>query len=151
MTAEASRRKYWEAIGALGRSGWPIAAGVVLALTVLAATILISLLHLRDHIFAQIANRDGETLGAVAAMQYAEDKANDESITSLEDPGEQIQLALKISTRLRNVLGVRLFSADGKFVVAFPPYITEASLSPPDLAVLRALRPISHFLPHGRL
>jgi signal transduction histidine kinase len=151
MSAEGSRGKYWEAIGLLGRSGWPIAAGVLLALTVLGATILVSLLHLRQQLFAQIANRDGETLGAVAAMQYADDKANDESITTLEEPGEQIQLALKISKRLPNVLGVRLFSAEGQFVVAFPEYITEASLSAEDLAALRTLRPASHFTPQGRL
>jgi signal transduction histidine kinase len=117
---------------------------------VLAATILISLLHLRTHISAQIANRDGETLEAVAAMQYADDKANDESITTLQEPGEQIQLALKIST-LRNVLGVRLFSPDGTFVIAFPPYITEGSLSAQDLIALHNLQPISHFLPGGHL
>src|SRR5216684_3467911 len=109
MSVEAPRGKYWETPGTPRRNALPFVAGVVLALVVLAATIFISLLNLRQHIFTQIANRDGEALDALAAMQYADDKANDESITTLEDPGEQIQLALKIST-LRNVLGVRLFS-----------------------------------------
>ncbi len=87
-------------------------AGVVLALVVLGTAILVSMLHLRERVFAQIANRDGLTLDAVAAVQFADDKANDESVT-LNDPSEQIQLALKISKRLPSVIGVRLFSPEG--------------------------------------
>src|SRR5690348_2771322 len=101
--------KAWEAASATKLSRWPLTAGVALALAVLALAILISLLHLRRVVFTQIANRDGEALDAVAAVQFANDKANDETVTSLDDPSEQIQLALKISQRLRSVLGVRLF------------------------------------------
>jgi signal transduction histidine kinase len=117
---------------------------------VLAATIAWSALHLRQHIRAQIASRDGETLDAVAAMQYLDDKTSGDTIEPLTDPGEQIQLVLKIS-RLRNVLGVRLFSPEGEFVNAFPAYITEATLPAEDLASLRALKPVSHFIPRARL
>ncbi|HTL18109.1 MAG TPA: HAMP domain-containing sensor histidine kinase, partial [Patescibacteria group bacterium] len=95
--------------------------------------------------------RDGQMMGAVAAVQFAEDKANDESITSLEDPSEQIQLALKISSRLHSVLGVRLFSADGKFLTAFPQYITETNLPQADLQALQALQPVSHFVPKAQM
>lgn len=151
MRAEASRGGHGEAIGTAGRFGWPTAAGVALALAVLAVTILVSLLHLRQHIFAQIANRDGETLAAVAAMQYAQDKANDDTITSLQDPGEQIQVAFEISKRLHSAFAVRFFAPDGKFIIAMPPFITEASLAPDDLAVLRTLQPVSHFVPYARL
>src|SRR4051794_29326038 len=98
------RGKSWDAAGESDRSRWPLVAGVGLALTVLALAILISLLHLRRVVFAQIANRDGETMDAVAAVQFANDKANDETVTTLNDPSEQIQLALKISDHLRSVL-----------------------------------------------
>jgi signal transduction histidine kinase len=151
MGAGASRAKYREALATLSHSRWPVAAGVALALTVLAASICLSLFDLRRRIFVQIANRDGETLDAVAAMQYADDKANDESITTLSDPGEQLQLALKISTRLRNVLGVRLFSPEGRFVSAVPAYITETSLPAGDLEWLQRARPISHYVSRARL
>jgi signal transduction histidine kinase len=120
------------------------------ALAVLAATVAWSALHLRRHIRAQIVSRDGETLDAVAAMQYLADKTSGDTIAPLSDPGEQIQLVLKIS-RLRNVLGVRLFSPQGAFVNAFPAYITEATLPAADLAALRALKPVSHFIPRARL
>lgn len=126
-------------------------AGIGLALLVLAASLVGSLLRLRERIFSQIANRDGETLDAVAAVQFADDKANDESVTTLKDPSEQINLALKISNRLPSVIGVRLFSAGGQFVIAFPAYITEAALSADDLTHLRALRPISHFVASAKL
>jgi signal transduction histidine kinase len=134
----------------LFRSRGSLALGIGLALAVLAATVAWSALHLRRHIRAQIVSRDGETLDAVAAMQYLDDKTSGDTIAPLADPGEQIQLVLKIS-RLRNVLGVRLFSPEGAFVNAFPAYITEATLPAGDLAVLRALKPVSHFIPRARL
>ncbi|HZR20657.1 MAG TPA: ATP-binding protein [Verrucomicrobiae bacterium] len=133
------------------RSRWPVAAGMALALTALAAAILVSLLQLRRQIFVQIANRDGQMLAEVAAVQFANDKSNDESITTLADQSEQFQLALEISKRVPSVLGVRLFSAEGRFSTAFPLYITESKLPPEDLATLRELRPVSHFEARARL
>src|SRR5260370_60390 len=127
-----------------------LSLGIGLGLAVLAATVLWSGLRLRHNIRAQIADRDGETLDAVAAMQYLNDKTNDETIASLDDPGEQIQLALE-SSRLRNVVGARVFSPEGQFVNAFPAYITEATLAAEALARLRALKPVSRFLPRARL
>jgi signal transduction histidine kinase len=136
--------------GELFRSRWSVVLGIGLALAVLAAVVGWSTLHLRRHMRAQIANRDGETLDALAAAQYLDDKASGDTIAPLADPGEQIQLVLKIS-RLRSVLGVRLFTPDGAFVNAFPPYITEATLPSGDLATLRTLKPVSHFIPRAHL
>ena len=68
----------------------------------------------------------------------------------MADPTEQIQLALKVS-RIRDVIGVRLFTPEGKFVNAFPAYISEVSLAAGDIASLRALQPTTQFLPHCRL
>lgn len=132
------------------RSRWAGALGIGLALTVLAGTIAWSALDLRQHIRGQIANRDGETLEAVAAMQYLDDKTSGETIAPLSDQGEQFQLVLKIS-RLRNVIGVRLFAPGGQSVNAYPPYITEGTLPLNDLAVLRALSPVSHFVARAHL
>src|SRR5215469_12376548 len=115
------------------RARWVQVAGIGLALLVLAGAIFGSMLYLRRHIRLQIAGRDGESLEAVATAIYHDDKTNDETIATLDDPGEQIQLALKVA-RLRNVLGVRLFSSSGGFVNAFPGYITEATLATQDLA-----------------
>jgi len=134
----------------LPSSRWPLVGGAGLALVVLGATIVWSALGLRRQIRTQIASRDGETLYAVAMMQYLDDKTSDETLGSLDDPGEQMQLVLKIS-RLHNVLGVRLFSPTGEFVNAVPAYITETSLAATDLRQLRDLTPISHFFPKAQL
>lgn len=130
--------------------GWSLALGIGLSLAVLAGAIGLGTLRLRRHIREQIVARDGETLDAVAAMQYLDDKTSDETVAGLEDPGEQLQLAMKIS-RLHNVMGVRLFAPDGTFENAIPAYITEGTLTPEEVARLRALKPVSHFLPQARL
>jgi signal transduction histidine kinase len=49
------------------------------------------------------------------------------------------------------VLGVRLYSADGKFVNAFPAYITETALPVADLAQLKNLQPVSYFSARARM
>lgn len=121
-----------------------------LALLIVGATITGTLLYLRQKIRAQIASRDGEVLYAVSLMQQFEDEAEGPAVASLAEPGEQFNLIIRIS-RLKGVIGIRLFSPDGKFVNAFPAYITEAALQPGNLAPLRALQPVSHYRPSVRL
>jgi signal transduction histidine kinase len=149
MSNEVSRAPGSGAAGKPGGSPMALPAGIGLALLVLAGALLASVLHLRQHIRAQIVDRYGEILDAVAAMQYFDDKTSGDTIAPLNDPGEQLQLVLKIS-HLRNVIGVRLFSPEGKFVNAVPAYITEAVLPSADLASLRALAPVSRFYPRAR-
>jgi signal transduction histidine kinase len=127
-----------------------MALGMILALAVLAAMTIWSALDLRRYIRAQIAERDGETLAALAAAQFEDAKANGDTIEPLTAPGEQIALVYKIS-RLRSVLGVRLFTPEGASVNATPGYITEATLPKEDVAVLRTFKPVSHFIPRARL
>jgi signal transduction histidine kinase len=124
--------------------GWALFLVIGLALLVLAATLIWSALDLRGRIRAEIVQHDAETLEAVTIMQHANDQANGETIASLADAGEQFSLALKVSS-LRNVLGIRLYSAKGEFVNACPGYISEKALAPADLASLRSLRPVSHY------
>jgi len=121
-----------------------------LALAVLAGTLTWSALNLRTRVRAQIAGRDAEILEAVTAMQRLDDESSDEALATLDNPAEQFHLALKVS-RLRNVIGVRLFSRDGKFVNALPAYISEGFLPVTDLEGLRGLRPVSHYLAQARM
>jgi signal transduction histidine kinase len=132
------------------RSRWAPPLVIGLALAVLGGTLAWSALDLRARIHSQIVQRDGEILDAVTLMQHLNDQTSGETIAPLADPGEQFQLALKVS-RLRNVLGVRLYSADGKFVNAFPAYITEMALPVSDLAQLQKLHPVSHFSAQARM
>lgn len=132
------------------RPRWVPALVIGLALAVLGGTLAWSALDLRARIHSQIVQRDGEILDAVTLMQHLNDQAGGETIASLADPGEQFQLALKVS-RLRNVLGVRLYSADGQSLNAFPAYITEAALPASDLAQLRNLQSVSYFSAGARM
>jgi signal transduction histidine kinase len=132
------------------RSRWAPFLVIGLALAVLGGTLAWSALDLRARIHSQIVQRDGEILDAVTLMQHLNDEASGETIASLADPGEQFQLALKVS-RLRNVLGVRLYAADGGSINAFPAYIAETALPASDLSQLRHLLPVSHFFAQARL
>jgi signal transduction histidine kinase len=132
------------------RARWAFLIVIGLAVAVLGGTLAWSALDLRTRIQSQIVQRDGEILDAVTTMQHLNDQAGGETLASLSDPGEQFQLALKVS-RLRNVMGVRLYSADGKFVNAFPAYITETALRSSDLAQLKNLQPVSYFSAHARM
>jgi len=132
------------------RPGWLPFLGIGLALVVLGGTLTWAAFDLRSHIRAQIVQRDGQILDAVTTLQHRNDQAGGETLASLADPGEQFQLALQVS-KLRTVLGVRLFAADGKFANAFPAYITEATLPGADLAQLQTLQPVSRFSARARI
>src|SRR5580692_1475715 len=99
------------------RPRWVPFLVIGLALAVLGGTLAWSALDLRARIRSQIVQREGEILDAVTIMQHLNDQESGETIASLADPGEQFQLALKVS-RLRDVLAVRWYSADGKSVGA---------------------------------
>jgi signal transduction histidine kinase len=132
------------------RLTWAPFLVIGLALAVLGGTLAWSALDLRARIHAQIVRRDGEILEAVTLMQHLNDQSAGVTIATLADPGEQFELALKVS-RLRDVLGVRIYSAEGKFVNAFPANIVATALPPADLAQLRDLHAVSYFVPKGRL
>jgi len=132
------------------RSRWAPFLVIGLALAVLGGTLVWAALDLRALIRSQIVERNGEILDAVTQMQHTNDQASGETIASLADPGEQLQLALEVS-RMRNVLGVRLYSADGEFVNALPGYISESALPASDFADLQNLRPVSHFFANARM
>ncbi|MGA2244066.1 MAG: HAMP domain-containing sensor histidine kinase [Verrucomicrobiota bacterium] len=150
MNDDSAIRKPAPAADPAGRARLVLAGTLAAALVVLAAVLLWAALNLRRSITTEISNRTGEILDSVAAAQYLDDRENGETLTTLDDPTEQIELALKVS-RLRDVIGVRLFAPDGRFVNAFPAYVAEGTLTPGDLPALQSLRPANHFLAHSRL
>lgn len=123
---------------------------ITLALAVLAGAIAGAVLRLRHKIRAEIAHHDGEVLYAVSRMQQFADESSGDLDGSLTDPASQFTHVLTIS-RLAGVIGIRLYAPDGKFINAFPAYISEAPLASADLPALRALRPVSHYLPAAQL
>jgi len=125
------------------RRAYLLIFGIIVA--VLGGALAWSALDLRVRVREQIVQRDGEILDAVTVMQHLNDRSQGETIAPLNNPGEQFQLALEVS-RLHNVLGVRLFSASGHFVNAFPEYITQTALLPMDLSRLQSLQPVSRYV-----
>ena len=115
------------------------------ALAILGAAIFLGTDRLRRNVRAQMVNRDGEILNAVAlAQQFAGSAATNLELR-LQNPAEQLALALNISRIQEGVLAVRLFDASGKFVTAFPPNVSEATLAADTLAGLNDLKPVSRF------
>jgi hypothetical protein len=108
---------------------------------------------MRRKIRAQIASRDGEILYEIALMHQTSEPADEEFDASIDSPANQVTFLLKISRlpRLKDAMAIRLFDVAGKFVDAFPAYVTEASLSEEDLHSLKRLRPVSHFYAQRRL
>ena len=128
------------------RSAWAQAGIVVCALAVLAGTVYWARNQLKRQIREQIVSRDAVVLYAVTQMPGAWDEAQDLQADSLETPSGQFALLLRTS-KLRGVLGVRLYDAQGEFVQAFPPNVLEGRLDPGDLETLIQLHPISRFHP----
>jgi signal transduction histidine kinase len=120
---------------------------IALVLVVLAAVVALSTFQVREGIRRQIAGRDGEVLNAVALMHYAEDEKEG---LSLATDADQMSIVLK-SAQLRGVLGVRLFSRDGKFVESFPFEVIEAELPAEHLPTMGKLQPVSRFHPRMKL
>jgi signal transduction histidine kinase len=132
------------------RSRWVPFLVIGLALAVLGGTLAWSALDLRGRIQSQIVEREGEILDAVTMMQHRNDKDSGETNAPLDDPGEQVELASKVS-KLRDVLGVRLYSANGAFVNALPGNIADLPLAASDLTQLRNLHPVSYFSAKARM
>jgi signal transduction histidine kinase len=117
-----------------------------LALAILGASIFLGTDRLRRNVRAQMVNRDGEILYAVALARQFTSGAQTNLSTRLQSPIDQLALALDISQLKEGVLAVRLFDANGRFVTAFPQYISESVITSGTLAELRSLRPRSRYL-----
>jgi len=119
-----------------------------LALLILAGAILFTQLQLRHKIREQIAGRDAEVLYPVALSQYEEEL--DQDLESPDEVTRQLTVLLKTS-RLKGIMGARLFDAKGGFVQAFPPDVLESQLDSQEMMALRELRPASRFYSSSRL
>ena len=125
---------------------------LVLALGILAGAVMAGFWHLHRVLRAQLVNRDGEILYAVAQAQQSIGPVTNLA-QRLKTPIEQLALALQISLYQihSGVLGVRLFDAAGRFVTALPLNLTKATLDARACASLRELRPLSRYYSHADL
>jgi signal transduction histidine kinase len=124
---------------------WLPTAIILLNLTIFGATVWTVTLHLRGKIRQQIASRDGEIFQAVTALD-AETAKGEPSPLGLEDPTEQMAMLLRTS-RLRGVVAARLFTPQGKPVIAFPVYVQPGIISAALLDQLSPGKAIAQFQP----
>ena len=117
---------------------------LVLTLIVLAATVAVTTRQVRTGIREQIARRDAEVLHAVAVLLMDGSSAEAGLAGPVTEPANQLLVILEAS-RLRGVLGTRLFDTAGRFVEAFPPNVREAKLEAADLPRLQRLQPVARF------
>jgi signal transduction histidine kinase len=124
---------------------------LVLALGILGASVFLGTDRLRRNVRAQMVNRDGEILHAVALAQQLAGDARTDLDRRLQDPAQQLALALDLSRLKEDVLAVRLYDAEGRFVTAFPPYVAESSLDANTLLELKNLHARSRYFAAARL
>jgi signal transduction histidine kinase len=118
---------------------------ILLAVAVLAGTVLFGRQQLRSSVQAQMIQREGEILrAAVRLLQETGGGLPAPYQGPLSDPGEQLNLILSVS-RLKGVMGVRLFNPAGQFLDALPASVTEGSLSVEDLDRLLSLKAVCRF------
>lgn len=129
----------------------PLVPLVLLAIVgVLGAAVAGITWWLRADLRQQILHREGEALHAVALMQQAveKDRMGEGALASNDD--RLLLLALQTS-RLRGVLGVKVYEHTGGLLEAMP---TTLQLAPPgqsDWDSLRAMQPVARFNPTGSL
>lgn len=129
--------------GRAERTRMIIAATVVLA--VYAGAVALATWELRARWRSQVLEHEGHVLGAVAAMQAT--LLAEESVDLPDLPGDRaLEVALNTS-RLRGVLAVRVFDADGQFLDALPAEVDEATLTAADLQVLASGSPVVRLHP----
>jgi signal transduction histidine kinase len=126
------------------RSKWLPVIVIAITLSVLGGTMYFAKWQLRKAVRDQIVRRDAEVLDAVLQTLILENDSGSVAESTPDDLGSQFDLILKAS-RIKGVMGVRLFSAKGNLVNTFPANVTGAKLDPPDLDVLKKFKPVSHY------
>ncbi len=123
--------------------------GLALALGVLAATILSGVLFVRAMAREQIARRDAEALYATTLMEQLDEAVPD--AIEIRDAAEIGFDAAVRSSRLRGVMGIQFYDADGRFSDTFPATVMPRPLEPELLAAMTRLEARGEFLPDARM
>ncbi len=124
-------------------------AALAIVLVIFAAVVAVVSLQLREQWRAQVLQREGDVLHAVAAMQRAVVAESADTFEGLVvDPA--LEVALQTS-KLRGVLAVRVYATDGGFLDAVPLEVDEGALPAADLGRLLAARPVVRFHPEMAL
>lgn len=123
----------------LPRRRWAFAAGVGLALTVLAATILAGPRFVRGLVRQQVAQRDAEALYAATRLeQLHAPYGNGQELR------DEIQVgfdAAVLASRMRGVMGLRFYEPEGRLKGALPANILTQPLDSGARRAVQARQP----------
>ncbi len=111
-------------------------------LLVLAMTIGLTTRQVRTGIREQMIGRDAAVLHAVVTTQLDEQA----SLEWEDADGGDVLRAVLLASRLKGVIGTRLFATDGTFLESFPPLVREDELPADRLPGLRRGEPGSRYL-----
>lgn len=114
---------------------------VMLTLAVFAAVVAFVTWQLRGDLRAQVLQREAEALASVASMQLGNSAAELAKLGLTDVPGELADVALKTS-KLRGVLGIRVFDVEKKLIEAAPWMWSEDAPPPADWVHLAANQPV---------
>jgi signal transduction histidine kinase len=125
------------------RTRWAYGLGLIVALGVLAVTILLGLLFVRGLVRQQIAQRDAGALYATTQMEQLDFvEMNEGQLRSDEQIGFD---AAVNASRLKGVIGIRFYNAKGGFTDSFPPTIQPQPLDRMAVQQVALLKPHSRF------
>jgi signal transduction histidine kinase len=125
------------------RTRWAYGLGLIVALGVLAATILLGLLFVRGLVRQQIAQRDAGALYATTQMEQLDFvEMNAGQVRSDEQIGFD---AAVNASRLKGVIGIRFYNTKGVFTDSFPPTIQPQPLDRMTVQQVALLKPHSRF------
>ncbi|MEW6159124.1 MAG: hypothetical protein AB1813_16995, partial [Verrucomicrobiota bacterium] len=136
----------------LARARFLAVVMMAVTLAILGGIIFLARVQLRTKIREQLAGRDAQILAALSQQQlaaFASTTATDLS----EEPSEQLAAILETSRlpQLEGMIGTRLFTPDGKMLIAFPADIIDTNLAPQSLGQLKQMKPLSRFHEAARL
>jgi signal transduction histidine kinase len=122
------------------------AMGFAISLGILALTIIAGVCYVRSMVRSQIAQRDADSLYATTQMEQLDAQIGGK--LDLLGNDEQIGFdAAILASRLKGVMGIRLFDPGGQFKDAFPGTIQPKALANSALLAVRHFQTHAQFRP----
>jgi signal transduction histidine kinase len=150
VTGDTNNSKLSRAVRTLTGARFSAVVVLLLVLGVFGGAIFQGFRGLQRAVREQMINHDGEVLFAVAQKQSFVQPATN-APPRLDQEGDQFNLLLRLSELADGCLGVRLYDARGKPIIASPLYLTQPVLDSPALLALNAGRQISRYQPAVRM
>lgn len=135
----------------IARARWLPRLAVALVMLVLAGIVTLGTLELRKNIILRMVERNAEILDAAASLEMLGVDTPADLMRQIDDATGQLTLALRLSRLQEDVLAVRIYDAQGRFVVSMPNAVRPRALPEASLRKLQSLTPVSDYQPEASL